>query len=230
MKRNSFLLLFIVSCVFSTAVYADDRFEKTTAEASSLFSSENKRFFVDQDSWTLQLGVAMITSNVISDFSLGDFQRAKGPAGGEMYLLSASYTLFDFDWILLGRRFRPQLELPVVIGVVNERGRSPFVDYNLGITLRWKDLPFNRFIYTNIESGVGLSYTDRVLAIERERHPGRDRSHLKLYWPIQLMLAHPERKGHQLVVFIHHQSGGHIFDIGGSNLVGIGYRHVFREF
>lgn len=146
-----------------------------------------------------------------------------------MYLISASYTLHEFDWTLWGRRLRPQLELPLVLGIVNEQGRSPFFDYNAGITMRWKDFPFNRYVYTNLESGVGLSYYEHVLAIERQRHPDRDRSHLKFYWPIQLMLAHPERKEHQLVVFIHHQSGGHVFDVGGSNLFGIGYRHVFRE-
>lgn len=146
-----------------------------------------------------------------------------------MYLFSASYNLFDFDLVLRDRLFRPQLEFPLVLGVVNEQGRSPFLDYNAGVTLRWKDFPFSRFVYINFESGIGLSYYEHVPAIERERHPDRDRSHLKFYWPIQLMLAHPKRKEHQFVVFIHHQSGGHVFDVGGSNLIGIGYRHVFRE-
>jgi hypothetical protein len=30
-------------------------------------------------------------------------------------------------------------------------------------------------------------------------------------------------------LFIHHQSGGHIFDVGGSNMPGPGYCYVFRE-
>jgi hypothetical protein len=200
--------------------------------ANSLYAEageENEWDLLDQDRWTLQFGVAMITENVIGDFSIGEFERATGDAGGEMYLFSASYNLLDFDWKLWDWRFRPQLELPMVFGVVNERGRSPFFDYNVGVTLRWKDFPFNQFIYVNLETGVGLSYSEHVMAIERERHPERDRSHLKFYWPIQLMLAHPNRKEHQLVLFIHHQSGGHIFDVGGSNMLGIGYRYVFRE-
>jgi len=39
-----------------------------------------------------------------------------------MYLLGASYTLCDLDWTLMGRRYRPQLELPAVFGVVDEGG------------------------------------------------------------------------------------------------------------
>lgn len=179
--------------------------------------------------WTIQMGIAVITSNPIGEVLLGKATRAGGDAGGEMFLLGVSYTLHDFDWQIRGRRLRPQLELPLVIGLVDEKGRSPFFDYNAGITLRWKDFPFKRYVYTNLESGVGLSYTGHVLAIERRRHPGRERSHLKFHWPIELMLAHPKFRGHQLVLFIHHQSGGHVFDAGGSNLVGIGYRRVFRE-
>ncbi len=225
------LIVFIsvISCASATALYAGDALDEPAQGGPQQLLSKRWDALFDQDRWTLQLGAAVITSNAIGDISLGKISRATGPAGGEMYLLGASYTLCDFDWVIRDRRFRPQLELPVVLGVVNERGRSPFLDYNAGITLRWKDFPFNRVVYTNFESGIGLSYTEHVLAIERERHMRRDRSHLKFYWPIQLMLAHPKLKQHQLMVFIHHQSGGHVFDIGGSNLIGIGYRHVFRE-
>ncbi|HPA14001.1 MAG TPA: hypothetical protein PKV75_01890 [Desulfobacterales bacterium] len=229
MKRSTFFLLFVGIHIFTPALYAGDWFEKSDENRLSLFSPESESVLFDPERWTFQFGIAIITENVVDDFSVGRIDRAKGAAGGEMYLFSASYHLYDFDWNFREWRFRPQLELPLVFGVVNERGRSPFFDYNAAITLRWKDFPFNRFVYTNIESGVGLSYTDHVLATEQERHPERDRSHLKFYWPIQLMLAHPQRKEHQLVLFIHHQSGGHIFDVGGSNLIGIGYRYVFRE-
>lgn len=227
MKLIVFILVLL--CVTAAASYAGDTFDEPAQEGLPPVSSNSGSPLFEQDRWTLQLGAAVITSNAIGDISLGKVSRATGPAGGEMYLLGASYTLRDFEWVFRDRRFRPQLELPVVLGVVNERGRSPFFDYNAGITLRWKDFPFNHVIYANLESGIGLSYTEHVLAIERERHMRRDRSHLKFYWPIQLMLAHPKLKQHQLTVFIHHQSGGHVFDIGGSNLIGIGYRHVFRE-
>jgi len=227
-RRSAILSIFVCTCVLAAPLHGGGWCEKPD-NGGSPPCAKSGNAISGHDRWTLQCGVAMITSNVINDFSLGRVRRATGDAGGEMYLLGASYTLCDLDWTLMGRRYRPQLELPAVFGVVDEGGRSPFFAYNAGITVRWKDLPFSRYVYTNFESGVGLSYTEHVLAIERQRHPRRDRSHLKFYWPIQLMLAHPKRKEHQLVVFIHHQSGGHVFDVGGSNLIGVGYRHVFRE-
>ena len=229
MKRSAILLIACCSCVLATALHAVAGVDDSFPENPPRHPGESGSAGCGPNPWTIHIGMAVITSSTIGDLSLGKVTRARGDAGGEMYLLGVSHTLHDFDWRIRGRRFRPQLELPMVLGVVDEGGRNPFLDYNAGITLRWKDFPFNRFVYTNLETGVGLSYTEHVLAIEHRRHSDRDRSHLKFYWPIQLTLAHPEKKQHQLVVFIHHQSGGHVFDKGGSNLIGIGYRHVFRE-
>jgi hypothetical protein len=50
---------------------------------------------------------------------------------------------------------------------------------------------------------------------------------LKFNWPIQMTFALPEFPEHQLMIFIAHQSGGHIFDEGGVNSLGVGYRRDF---
>lgn len=181
------------------------------------------------DRWSFQVGTAAIMHNVIDDFVVGRFNRASGPAGGEVYLFQTSCTLRDLSWTVRERTFEPQLELPFVLGIVNENGRSPFYDIKIGLTLRWKDFPWNSHLYTNLESGVGLSYTEHVYRIERVRHPDRTRSHLKFYLPIQLTLAHPRHRQHQAVIFLHHHSGGRIIERGGTNAIGIGYRYVFRE-
>ena len=181
------------------------------------------------DRWSLSFGVARITSNTIDELIRGKFNRASGEPSGYFYLLGTSYTLGDLDLEWAGRGYRPQVDAVAVLGLVDESGRSSFLDYNLGVTVRWKDFPWNEFLYTNFETGVGLSYSERVVAIEEFRHPGRGRSHLKFYWPIELSLAHPKHRQHQLVLLLHHQSGGRTFDRGGSNHVGIGYRYVFRE-
>lgn len=224
-------VLSVICCFYALTniTHADNHSSGSGSALVSSQATEKKHGVLDANRWTFQFGVAMITDNTIDDFLTLDISRASGAAGGEMCLFSASYTLYHFDWMIGNYRCRPQLELPLVIGVVDENGRTPFFDYNAGVTIRWKDFPFNNFVYMNIESGVGLSYSEHVLQVEKDRHPNRDRSHLKFYWPIQIMLAHPEHREHQLAAFIHHQSGGHIFDIGGSNLVGLGYRYVFGE-
>ena len=60
-----------------------------------------------------------------------------------------------------------------------------------------------------------------------DRHRGEDRSNLKFSWPIQLSFALPDHEDHQLTLFISHHSGGHIFDAGGFNNIGLGYRREF---
>jgi hypothetical protein len=155
--------------------------------------------------------------------------RAKGDAKGKLYRIGAAYTLLDPQVSVMGRNFSPQFDLIVDVGLVDENAKSMFYDVNAGVAFRWREFPWNDYLYTNIMTGVGLSYTENVLQTERQRHPDRQRSHLKFYWPIELSLAHPKHRQHQMIFFIHHQSGGHIFDVGGSNLLGIGYRFSFRE-
>lgn len=181
-------------------------------------------FWRDPNRWSFQLGVVFITETTIDNIAKTRLALARGDAEGQIYLLQASLKLASFEPVFLGARLEMDLELPVVLGVVNERGSDPFLQYNAGLTLRWKTFPWNRWIYTNSETGGGLTYSGQVLQIQRQRHLGRSRSHLEFYWPIQLMLAHPRHPRHQLTFLVHHHSGGHIFHAGGSNSVGFGYR------
>lgn len=183
----------------------------------------------DVDRWSFSSGAAVITSNTIDELLRGSFQRTRGDAGGMVYLLGASFTLTEPEFIIQGRSFYPQIEAVAVAGLTNENGRSPFSEWHLGATLRWKDFPWNDYVYTNFETGTGLSYLERIYTIEDLRHPDRDRSHLRFYWPIEISLAHPQHREHQLRFFIHHTSGGRLLQKGGSNHVGIGYRYVFGE-
>ncbi len=86
--------------------------------------------------------------------------------------------------------------------------------------------PWNRWLKTSALVGGGLSYSAQIWRIDREKHPREHRSHVKFYWPVELTLALPSLPRHQLVLFSHHQSGGTIFDEGGFDTFGIGYRLV----
>lgn len=181
------------------------------------------------DRWSFQVGVAYITGSTIDEIAGVNGEWANGPSAGQIYLLQASYKVTTVRPELFGRRFDIDVELPLVLGVVDEHGSDLFMQYSAGVTLRWKTFPWNRWLYTNLETGVGLTYSGHVLLTERERHPNRDRSHLEFYWPVQIMLAHPRHREHQLVLLLHHHSGGTIFHTGGANSLGIGYRFVPAE-
>jgi hypothetical protein len=182
------------------------------------------------DRWSFQGGVAFITESTIDDILVGDGERARGADEGEIYLLQASYKLAAFEPHI--GKYRPQidLELPFVLGIANEHERDDlWLQYNLGLTVRWKSFPWNKWLYTNLETGCGLTYSQYVIATERVRHPDRDRSHLEIYWPVQLMFALPKYREHQLSLFLHHHSGGGMFHTGGANSLGLGYRYVPGE-
>lgn len=179
--------------------------------------------------WAFETGIAIITDNNINDFTSPGYtlKRAHGPGGGRIYSFTASRRLGELRWEIGDYTFTPQLEVPLTLEIVNENARSPFGDLNASFMVRWVDFPWNDYVKTSFGMGVGLSYSEKIYLIDIERHPDQNRSNMKINWPIQLALALPAYPEHQLTVFIAHQSGGRIFDEGGVNSLGFGYRHDF---
>lgn len=181
----------------------------------------------DRRAWAFEAGVAFITDDNVHEVFFGKYDIEGGAAGGEIYSFTASRRLGELQWDVGGRTFRPQLEVPLTLEIVDEHSRRPFLDYNASFMVRWVDFPWNRHVRTSFATGIGLSYSEKVYLMDIQRHPNEDRSHLKFNWPIQLTFAAPRYPDHQLTLFLAHQSGGHIFDEGGVNSVGIGYRFGF---
>ena len=181
----------------------------------------------DRRDWAFEIGVAYITSNNIEDFLEGNYNISSSAAGGEIYVLTASRRLGELEWNIGGHTFRPQLELPFTLEIVDENSRSPFPDYNVSFNVRWVDFPWNDYLHTTISMGLGLSYSEKIYLMDIQRHPDRNRSRLQFNWPISLTFAHPRHPEHQAMFFLLHQSGGRVFDRGGVNSVGIGYRLDF---
>jgi len=179
--------------------------------------------------WAYEIGCAFVTDNTVAEilFTPQTTHIEKGYNGGEVYTLTVSRRLGELNWQVFGHEFHPQMELPVTLEIVDENSRSPFLDYNAAYMMRWVDFPWNKYILTSFGTGVGLSYSSKIYRMDTAAHEGEDRSNLKIYWPIQWTFALPAYPKDQLTVFIAHQSGGHIFDAGGINCVGLGYRRGF---
>jgi len=174
--------------------------------------------------WAFDAGVAVISENSTLELFRGGANAADGDAGGQIYNLYATRLLkeFSFDWG--GRTMRPHWEFRGGLGVVDQNGGDPFLDYMVDMTLRWRDFPWNRHVDTTLGVGGGFFFSDKVLAIDRERHQGDYRSHFKFFMPVELTLACPKYPRLQCVLFNHHASGGHIFDDGGFDTWGGGLR------
>jgi len=175
--------------------------------------------------WAFEYGYAYITHDTIDNVALARTSVADGPAGGHMQLFTAAYRLGEPAWKIGGQTYKPLLELPLTLGVVDENGRSPFPNYAASFQVRWRDFPWNEWVSTTISMGVGLAYSEKIFLMDRQTHPGRYRSRVKINWPTEISLALPQFPQYQLTLFIMHQSGGHIFDRGGINDFGFGYRH-----
>jgi len=180
-----------------------------------------------ETSWSLQVGAAFISQNNIGEVLSGDVEPADGETGGQTYSLTFSWIAHRFEIPFRNSTLRPQFEPYFTLTLVDENGDAAFPDYNAGVGFRWVDFPWQRWVSTTFFTGVGLSYSAHVYAVDRARHPDMDRSHLKIDWPLQLTFCLPSWPQHQLVLFNDHQSGGHIFDEGGVNSLGIGYRFEF---
>ena len=200
-----------------------------TEDRWSLGSTNEMPAWDSLDRWSFQAGIGFITGSTIDEIGMFSSELGSDEAGGEIYLFQVSYKLGRLDPTLFGHQFDVDVELPFVFAVVNEHHNNPFLQYNIGLTFRWKTFPWNHLVYTTIETGGGLTYSDHVLQVERERHPDRERSHVEFYWPVQVTLAHPRHRQHQLSLFLHHHSGGGLFHTGGANTLGAGYRYVPEE-
>ena len=177
--------------------------------------------------WSIQFEVAFLTENNIEEIITAQADRADEDAAGQLYSIALNWTAYRFQ-IPVGDDFLTPLFEPYArFTLVDENSRSLFPDYNAGIGFRWVDFPWNRWVDTTFFVGVGFSYSSKVYTIDRVRHPGEHRSHLKFDWPLQLTFALPAWPRHQFVLFNDHQSGGHFFDEGGVNSLGLGYRLEF---
>lgn len=180
------------------------------------------------EGWTVEFGVAWMTDNCIDDFILGQANIEEGPAGAETYQITATKTLRELPFQLLGHEFRPLLELPLCLEFVDQNANDDFFVSNFAFQLRWVDFPWNHRLNTSFGAGLGLSYASRLYAMDRQRHPNEDRSHLKFNLPIFVSFALPEIPEHQVRFYIAHHSGGFgIFDEGGVNSLGVSYAYSF---
>lgn len=198
--------------------------------AASVAEPQRERLFdkiKTMERWSFSVGVAVISDTRVHDYFSLNYKDFDGPGSGLTYNLTAAYRLREFDWQLWKFRVQPQLELPFMLTLVDEDDKQMFPDYNLGLKFRWRNFPWNRYVSTTFAVGGGLSYSAKIWTADQRRHEGEHRSHLKYWLPIEFTLALPRYPQHQLMLFIDHQSGGWMFDTGGVDAWGAGYRIQF---
>lgn len=178
--------------------------------------------------WSVEFGVGVISDNTLADYLDAEFTKLDGPGGGLTYNITVARQIKQFDWAIGKTHLDPQLEVPFRLTLVDEKAGRIIPDVNLGVTMRWRNFPWNRFVYTTLSAGAGLSYSSPVWTADIQRHEnGEYRSKLKFWLPMELTLSLPNHRNYQLTLFLDHQSGGRVFDYGGVDAWGLGFRYVF---
>lgn len=178
--------------------------------------------------WAVEFGVGVMSDNDTIGNITGQFDTITDEYGADIYKLSVYYTVKEFQWEMGNYTFYPQLEVFPSITRFEENSGENYHNINFAGTLKWTDFPWNKYLYTTLATGVGLGYFEQINSYDRKKHINEERSQWKFYWPIQLTLALPKFKRHQIVLYNDHWSGGFgIFDDGGFDTYGIAYRFIF---
>jgi len=124
------------------------------------------------------------------------------------------------------------LDLELEGGVGKRFGEDHQTELDLIPMLRWKQLPWNEWVYTNIRLGLlGLSYTSGISGYERQSSDdGRGSRFLNLVIP-ELTFARNAHASTELFLRAQHRSG--IYGVingthGGSSYYAAGVRFVLR--
>lgn len=195
------------------------------AESESLIDFSTKESLID---WSFGFGVSLMTKNEIDDFLSGEMSIEEGDAGAEIYQFTATKKLATLSLDIGGKTYHPLVEMPLCLELVDEHANNPFLVYNASLQLRWVDFPSNSWFKPSFAVGLGLSYASEIYAMDKQRHPGENRSNLKFNLPIEIAFDLPGQNNERLSFYLTHHSGGFgIFDVGGFNSVGIAFSRTF---
>ena len=225
--RFYFLLLLAGILQFQYTASANKSSDKNFSQALGLWEGVPTGV-KDSSKWSLDTAIGVIIKKFNPRSLYSDqYDAYDDPGKGLTYNCTLSYELHEFDWRTDHLRLQPTVELPIMLTLVDQDLGGKVSDINFGLLLRWRDFPWNRYVYTTCGLGVGLSLSDKIWQADLEKHPGEYRSRIKFWITYQWTFALPSHPQHQLLFFVDHQSGGWTFDEGGVEAAGLGFRHLF---
>lgn len=135
---------------------------------------------------------------------------------------SASRTVASF--------WRERFAIETELGVGKRFGSMHESEIWGALFLRYRDFPWNDYIYTTVAASTGLNYASGISEEEKAR-AGNDRGDRLLhYLAPEITFALPQNKSRELVIRFHHRSGayGLVSDAdGGVQYLTVGLRLRF---
>jgi len=111
----------------------------------------------------------------------------------------------------------------------HQKGRKKdFFEVNTFLLLRFVKFPWNKYLFTTVAFGEGLSYANSVPFVETNDSTNKGKSNLLNFLSYEISIALPKCRRFSAVYRLHHRSG--IFGLfnnvsGGSNVTAFGLRY-----
>ncbi|TNM62909.1 hypothetical protein [Aliirhizobium smilacinae] len=156
-------------------------------------------------------------------FLRGDLSPFNWEYGDSGFIgFSASRTVASF--------WRERFAIETELGVGKRFGSMHESETWAALFLRYRDFPWNDYLYTTVAVSTGLNYASGISDEERAR-AGNDRGDRILhYLAPEITFASPQDKSKELVIRLHHRSGayGLVSDAdGGIQYLTVGLRFRF---
>lgn len=100
------------------------------------------------------------------------------------------------------------LDVEPEIGIARRFGRMDETEVWGAVFFRWTHFPWNTFVKTSVAASTGLNYATGISALERARDRNANGSRLLHFFSPEITLAHPDFPNTELVLRLHHRSGG----------------------
>ncbi len=144
--------------------------------------------------------------------------------------LEANYLVDVHAVYTVERCTRWPLELEVEAGLAKRFARDHQTEVDLAPVARWKQFPWNEYLYTNLRVGpLGTSYVNSISSWEQENSDNGRGSRFLNFLVSELTFAPAADSTWESLITIHHRSGiyGLINGVeGGSNYISVGLRFV----
>ncbi len=144
--------------------------------------------------------------------------------GLKTYGLDGFEPLWDSNWadsgIVAAAVSRPVVSfgeyarIDAELGAAQRFGEATSQEIWAALYLRWTYFPWNDYLHTSIGVSTGLSYALRLDALEVAQSTTRTGSNLMHFLSPEIAFSLPDRPDVELVLRIHHRSGGGRFILG----------------
>lgn len=138
---------------------------------------------------------------------------------------STGFTGISGGWVFITG---PSVALEYESGLYKHWGDEEYWEFTQAIIGRWNYFPWNHLVYTTVAMGFGMSYTDVLPRRATENNP--EVTNLLHFQPVEVTFSLPDKPDLQLVLRLHHRSGGfgiYCPGVATYNSVGLGLRYYF---